>query len=166
MKLKTISIAALAALGVGASAQSIMPTPLGTMIRFGIFKPSSGAGGASGDSWFTGGVEVDAFKLGVGPLRSRITFSVDTYSKSGASSVPILANYVAQVDRIRYSAGAGISIADVPDADSGVRFAYQISAGYDLPWAGLPLTAELRFFGVQGVGTALDGFALTLGFRI
>ncbi|MGI8923826.1 MAG: hypothetical protein ACR2HJ_07275 [Fimbriimonadales bacterium] len=169
MKLKMVTLAAAAATFAGAAAQSVIPTPLGIMIRAGIFNPSSGSGGAFGESWFTAGVEVDILRLGMGglnPMRSKITVSVDTYSKSGAASVPVLVNYVGYMQRIKYSAGIGFSIADRPGHDSSANFAYQVSAGYDLPWAGLPLTAELRYFGVQGVGTALDGFALTLGFRL
>jgi hypothetical protein len=113
---------------------------------------------------------MDVFRPGFGflpiPLDPKVSLSVDAYNKSGVSSVPVLLNLKIKQGSLRFSAGAGFSFADVPNEDSSVDFAYQFSAGYDLPWLGLPLTAELRWFGVQGVGTTLDGFALTLGFRL
>ena len=145
-------------------------TPMGLILRAGIFMPTSGAGGAVGDSWFTAGAEMDLFKPGFGfipiPLDPKITLSVDAFNKSGVSAVPVLVNLRIRQGALRFSAGVGVAFADTLDTDSSTEFAYQISAGYDLPWLGLPLTAELRYFGVQGVGTALDGFALTMGFRL
>lgn len=131
--------------------------------------PTSGAGGVFGDQWFTAGAEMDLFRPGFGlpiPLDPKITLSTDAYNKSGASSVPVLVNLRIRQGPLRFSGGVGFAFTDVPDEDSSIEFAYQVSAGYDLPWFGLPLTAELRYFGVQGVGTVLDGFAVTLGFRL
>lgn len=152
----------------GATAAQAQLTPFGVMVRGGLFLPSSGAGGAVGDSWLAAGVEMDVFRVPFIPLPldPKFTLSVDTYSKSGVSGVPILFNLRVRQGPLRFSGGAGIAFADTPGDDSNLQFAYQVSAGYDLPWLGLPLTAELRYFGVQGVGTVLDGFAVTLGFRL
>lgn len=152
----------------GAAAAHAQLTPFGVMVRGGIFMPSSGAGGAVGNSWLAAGVEMDIFRVGFIPipLDPKFTLSADTYSKSGVSGVPVLFNLRIKQGPLRFSGGVGFAFADIPDDDSKVRFAYQVSGGYDLPWLGLPLTAEVRFFGVQGVGTVLDGFALTLGFRL
>jgi hypothetical protein len=153
-----------------ASAAQAQLTPLGIMIRGGIFMPSSNAGGSIGDQWIAVGAEMDMFRPGFGflpiPLDPKVSLSVDAYNKSGVSSVPVLLNLRIRQGALRLSAGAGVAFTDVPNEDSSLNFAYQFSAGYDLPWFGLPLTAELRWFGVQGVGTTLDGFALTLGFRL
>jgi hypothetical protein len=155
---------------VAAPAAQAQLTPLGLMIRGGIFMPTSGAGGAVGDQWFAAGAEMDLFRPGFGfipiPLDPKVTLSVDAYNKSGVSAVPVLFNLRIKQGAVRFSGGVGVAFADVPNEDSSVEFAYQVSAGYDLPWFGLPLTAELRFFGVQGVGTTLDGFAITVGFRL
>jgi hypothetical protein len=153
-----------------ASAAQAQLTPLGIMIRGGIFMPSSNAGGSIGVEWIAVGAELDMFRPGFGflpiPLDPKVSLSVDAYTKSGVSSVPVLLNLRIRLGALRFSAGAGVAFTDVPNEDSSLNFAYQFSAGYDLPWFGLPLTAELRWFGVQGVGTTLDGFALTLGFRL
>ena len=161
-----------AALGVScfysASAQ-IVPTPLGLLVRAGIFKPTSGTGSAVGSDWFTAGVEMDLFRLrlaGIDPIGGRITLSIDTYSRSGASSIPVLLNFSAKSDQLKYSFGAGVSIAKRPGFDTVTRFAYQFSLGYELPIPGVPILAEARFFGVSGMATALDGIALTLGIRL
>jgi hypothetical protein len=153
-----------------ATAAHAQLTPMGLMLRAGIFMPTSGAGGAVGDSWFTAGAEMDLFKPGFGfiplPLDPKITLSVDAYNKSGVSAVPVLMNLRIRQGALRFSAGVGLAFSDTLDDDSSTEFAFQVSGGYDLPWLGLPLTAELRYFGVQGVGTALDGFAFTIGFRL
>lgn len=166
MRMRTVfALAGAVCAFVAANAQQ----PLGVLVRAGLYFPSSGTGSSLGTSWFTAGAELDLFKLkvaGVGPVSSRITVSVDTYTKGGGSSVPILLNYVGQADRIKYSAGAGVSIADLPGFNSSVRFAYQLSLGYELPAVGFPLLGEVRFFGVNGVGSALDGFAFTVGIRL
>ena len=132
--------------------------------------PSSSAGGSVGDQWIAVGAEMDVFRPGFGflpiPLDPKVSLSVDAYNKSGVSSVPVLLNLKIKQGALRLSIGAGLSFADVPDDGASIEFAYQVSGGYDLPWFGLPLTAELRWFGVQGVGTTLDGFAITVGFRL
>lgn len=153
---------------LGVAAAQAQVTPLGVMVRGGVFMPSSGAGGAVGNSWLAAGVEMDVFRVPFLPLPldPKFTLSADTYSKSGVSAVPILFNLRVKQGRLRFSGGAGVAFADTPGDDSTLQFSYQVSAGYDLPWLGLPLTAELRYFGVQGVGTTLDGFAVTLGFRL
>lgn len=165
-----LTAAAGGVLLASATAAQAQLTPLGMMIRGGIFMPSSGAGGAVGDQWIAVGAEMDVFRPGFGflplPLDPKISLSVDAYNKSGVSSVPVLMNLKIKQGALRFSAGAGLAFADIPNEDSTIEFAYQFSAGYDLPWLGLPLTAELRYFGVQGVGTTLDGFAITLGFRL
>lgn len=161
----------------GAMLVSVVPAraqlvqePMGLIIRAGFFMPASGAGGAFGSSWFAAGAEMDLFKPGFGfipvPLQPKITLSVDAYNKSGVSAAPVLMNLRIKQGSLRFSGGLGVAFADTPNTDSSLEFAYQFSAGYDLPWLGLPLTAELRYFGVQGVGTALDGFAMTIGFRL
>lgn len=169
MKFRTIfALSAFLVFIAPASAQ-ITPTPLGLLVRAGIFKPATGTGSAVGDSWFTAGAEVDIFRLNLGglnPLSSKVTISVDTYSKGGASSIPVLLNYVGKADALKYSAGVGVSIARRPGFDTATKFAYQFSLGYDLPIPGVPLLAEVRYFGVTGVATSLDGFALTLGIRL
>ena len=145
-------------------------TPMGVMIRGGIFMPTSGVGGAVGDQWIAVGAEMDLFRPGFGfipiPLDPKITLSVDAYNKSGVAAVPVLLNLRIRQGALRFSGGIGAAFADVPDEGSSVELGYQFSVGYDLPWFGLPLTAELRYFGVQGVNTALDGFAITVGFRL
>lgn len=164
----TAALAGGALLAAGAAQAQL--TPLGAMIRGGIFMPSSGMGGAIGSNWFTAGAEMDLFRPGFGfipiPLDPKVTLSVDTYSKSGVASVPVLLNLRIKQGQLRFSVGAGVAFADIPNENEKVEFAYQISAGYDLPWFGLPLTAELRYFGVQKTMTTLDGFAVTLGFRL
>jgi len=169
MRFRWITAALVASAMIGGTAAAhAQLTPFGVMVRGGLFMPSSGAGGAVGDSWLSAGVEMDVFRVNFMPipLDPKFTLSVDTYSKSGVSGVPILFNLRIRQGPLRFSGGAGLAFADTPGDDSSVEFAYQVSAGYDLPWLGLPLTAELRYFGVQGVGTVLDGFAITLGFRL
>ena len=165
-----LAAAAGGAMLASATAAQAQLSPLGMMIRGGVFMPSSGAGGAIGDQWIAVGAEMDIFRPGFGfipiPLDPKFTLSVDAYNKSGVSSVPVLFNLRVRQGGLRFSGGVGVAFADIPDEDSTIEFAYQVSAGYDLPWFGLPLTAELRWFGVQGVGTTLDGFAITIGFRL
>jgi hypothetical protein len=142
---------------------------MGLTVRAGVFFPATTAGSALGDNWFTAGIELDVFKLGFlgfDPLQARLSLSVDTYTRSNASSLPILANFVKRQGRLKLSAGAGIAITNLPAEDSEVRFAYQFSLGYDLPWLGIPVMAEVRWFGVNGASNLADGIAVTLGLRL
>lgn len=168
MKIKNGIVLCLAAAAVGASAQ-IVPSPLGILVRAGTFQPSSGTGSAIGEGWFAAGIEMDIFKLRLGPidpLGARISLSVDTYNRGSASSLPILVNFAGNQNRLKYSFGVGVAVADLPGQETEINFAYQLSLGYHIPWTGLPIIAEVRFFGVSGVDTALDGFALTLGIKL
>jgi hypothetical protein len=165
MRFKTVFAASIAILGCSGALAQVPLTPSSFLLRVGAFKPSSSSGSAFGETWFTGGVEMDLFKINLGPAGAKLSFSVDTYSKGGATSVPVLLNYSVRVDKFKYSAGTGVSFVNRTGFTSSVRWAFQISIGYDLS-VGLPLTLEARYFGVAGNTSAFDGFAFTVGFRL
>ncbi|HWP30228.1 MAG TPA: hypothetical protein VNK96_00650 [Fimbriimonadales bacterium] len=140
---------------------------LGLLFRFGIFTPSSSEASAVSDNWVVAGAEFRVMNL-PGPSNPRKPYlgvSVDVYNKESFGSVPILANYTAFSGDFHLTAGAGISFVRRPGFESAARAAYQVGAGYTFP-GGTPVLFEIRWFGVEGVSSDLDGFAFTLGVRI
>ena len=172
MRIRTVTaaVATIIFTGVFSQAPAQDNQPLGALLRFGIFWPSNSESSAIGDTWLTGGAELRIAGLRSGATAagysSSLSISVDAYSRGGASSVPILLNYVGSKNRMHYAVGAGVSVAERPDHERAVKFAYQVLAGYDWSTSGTPLTVEIRWFTVADVGSTLDGFAVTIGIRM
>lgn len=168
MKLQRIAlpIIFLAGLATGVHAQA----RLGLLIRAGLFSPTDGDARALGKTWFTGGGEFSVGKLpfsGKGPNPPRLTFSIDAYSKAGASSLPIMVNMVQYTSKsFFWTAGVGGASVHRSGFKDSFELAYSVGAGYDYGSASSPITFQVRFFSVNDVGSLLDGFAFTVGVRM
>ena len=151
-----------------AVAQTPINKPLGFLLRFGFFRPTSGAAAALGDQWFTAGVEFSLFKarLPGSDLQGEITLSGDTFSKGGATAVPVLLNYVGYTSSIRYSVGAGAAMLNRDLFENEVRFAMQFSAGYIWKQGPIPLILEIRYYSIFDNNRFFDGFGLTVGLKL
>jgi hypothetical protein len=104
--------------------------------------------------------------IGVPGMSSSISISADVYGKSGATSVPILVNWVGRGNKFKYSFGGGVAFIDRPTFDDATRFGYQVSIGYEVVKVPTPVTLELKYFGVTDSSNFLDGIAVTVGIKI
>lgn len=167
---RTALVSALALVGAISAAQA--QTNLGVLVRAGLFSPTDGEARNLGEAWFTGGAEISLGKFpfmngGAGRNPLKLTFSVDAYSKEGASAVPVLANVVQYTSKnFFWSAGVGGAATHRSGFKDAFQLAYQIGVGYDFGSSNSPITLQARFFSVNEVGSLLDGFAFTVGIRL
>lgn len=151
-----------------AVAQAPLGKPLGFLVRFGIFRPSSGAATALGEQWFTAGVEFSLFKarLPGTSTQGEFTLSGDAFTKSGATAVPVLLNYVGYSNSFRYSIGAGAAFLNRDLFESSTRFAMQFSAGYLWTKGPIPILLEVRYYSIFETERFFDGFGITIGLKL
>jgi hypothetical protein len=159
----------LAALGCAAIAPAQVTKPLNLSIRAGIFTPSSSVARDAGKSWFAIGAEARIKDIGVSMTNpghsSYLTVSVDSFSKGGFRSIPILANYVYRTDELYFTGGAGVALVEEPGGDDETRFGYQIGAGWDFARGATPFFVEAKWFGTSG-NDRLNGFGFYVGVRL
>jgi hypothetical protein len=141
--------------------------PVGLSVRLGVFLPSdSGTQSAVGKTWFGGGVEYKIQNLNFGTMNkgytSALSISLDYYSKSSVSMMPITVNYVGSMNEFFYTAGAGIAM--IRDGSTENRFCYVLGLGYNFTKGPQPIFLEARYLGVPSA-TGAQGFGIFVGTR-
>ncbi|MCH8274449.1 MAG: hypothetical protein IH851_06650 [Armatimonadetes bacterium] len=162
-------LAVLTSVGVFPSPASAQTEPLGLLVRAGFFWPAAVDARAIGKQWFTIGAEMELGELrlgGSGGYRATYSISLDTYTRAGASSLPVLINYVGYVNEYHYTLGAGVAFVDRPGFDNAAKLTYQVGVGYEISGGPAPLIVELRWWSVSDVSSFLDGFSFTIGVRL
>lgn len=155
----------LALMGLTATAGA---QALGLTVRAGAFFPTTSAARADGESWYTAGAEFDLFRLPVpaAGFGAAIAVSIDTYGRSGSSSVPIMVNFSARSSPFRYTAGVGASFVRRSGFEESFQFAYQLGISYEVIKGAVPVMLELRYVGVANTNNFFDGLAATVGVRL
>jgi len=166
--LVAIAVASLFAVQT-ASAQS---TPMnGLSARVGAFFPTGGAAKAESKTWLAVGLQYKVRDLSFATksptYKAHVAVSVDFYNRNDYRVVPVLVNYVADLnEKFFYTAGAGVSFSRKP-AGGGTKqdtnFAYTLGLGYNLTTGSTPVFVEGRFFGNDD--SSLNGYGLFVGVR-
>jgi hypothetical protein len=171
-----ISLVLVAVLVAGAAfvtqAGAQYTEPVGLTARAGAFFPTDEATkNASEDVWFTAGLEYKIGDLGVPDYetgyRSYWSVSGDYYGQGDFTAIPVLVNYVGQVEQFHYSLGAGVTFAELPGLDNQTVFGYRIAVGFEFNTGTTPFFVEGGFFGASGedVEEFLNGFFGVVGVR-
>jgi len=160
-------ILAIVAVAVGVAATTPAfaqeKKPMGLSVRLGLFFPSSDQAKDVGKNWFGGGIEYKLGDLNYGAQKGHsasYSISIDTFSKGGFGTTPILLNYIARKENIYYKGGIGIGLLKLPvfgGSDNKSQFAYQLAIGYDFNKGNVPYFAEIAWLGstksdVNGIG--------------
>ncbi|RYG48648.1 hypothetical protein EON79_03840 [bacterium] len=167
---KIFAIAALAATVVPAFAQSVVPGSTGLSARVGAFFPAHTTARNLSKTWFAAGIQYKGGDLVNGPFNARVSasyaFSVDYIQRADFRIVPVMVNYVGEVDRIFFTAGVGVAFTRFPVAggsDDKARFAYTLGAGYKVNIGTVPAFVEGKFWGNEK--SEANGFGLYAGVR-
>lgn len=173
MKRSFVVLAGLIALSVSAPAQT--SKPIGLSVRAGLIWPTSGYGRDQGRTWFGIGGEfkIKDMTFGVTDRSSSgmLAISADYYGKGGASSFPVLLNYVGMNNEFFYSVGAGFAfnrdeemVAGVLRGRNKTDFAYSLGVGYNFQHGQNPLFVEGKYFGSGN--SNLNAFGVYIGVRL
>lgn len=161
--------------------------PSGLSLRGGMFFPSDSNARDTGKSWFGLGLDYRlknvSLPMGQGSFAPIYSVSVDWISKGSYTNLPILFNLTSNQDKFYFSAGVGVAFQKVPVYDtagggtgggggnkapailgsqSRTRFAFQLSAGMNIPSGTNTYFVEAKYF---GGASELAGFGLFGGIR-
>jgi hypothetical protein len=154
-------------LGVAGSASAQSNGAAGFSPRIGVFLPTEAS---AGSSWFGAGFD---YKLAAlpGHIPGTGTYgyfglSLDYYTYSGNSNLPVVINYNLRQDHLVFSLGAGIEFYDVPDfsSSSGTGFDAQAGVTYDFGNPGPPIFLQAKYYFASQ--SELRGFGVYAGVRL
>lgn len=167
---RKILIATIGVLAVGAATSALAQEskPIGLSIRGGVFFPSSSSARDIGKTWFGGGADfrlkdMSLGTMGAGTSSAELTVSADYYGRSGASTTPLMLNFVSHTNEMYYTVGAGVGFNRTPGGDAS-RFTWQAGLGFNFMQGKSPLFVEGRYWG--NANTDLSGFAVYVGIHI
>jgi hypothetical protein len=143
----------------------------GLSARIGAFFPTERAARNQSKTWFGAGLQYKVRDLHVSSsmlsYKAHVAVSIDFYNRDNYRVVPILANYVADLNEdFFYSAGLGVALTRIPSGGGSserARFAYQFGVGYNVYKGSNPVFIEGKFFG--NADSAVNGFGLFAGIR-
>jgi len=150
------------ALGAARPAQAQLQGELSKdwQLKLGFFIPESEvARAAEGDVWLSFGAER---KLYIDE-KYDVSVSVEYYGSGDVYNVPFLINVGSTTHRLRYGAGAGLSVGH--DVSRGrTNFAYKLMVGYELTESENPITFDVSYRGT-GSSKTLNGWSFLFGYR-
>ncbi|MCO5295490.1 MAG: hypothetical protein M9921_01400 [Fimbriimonadaceae bacterium] len=146
----------------------------GLSVKLGYLFPGHVSARAEGKQWLVAGLEYQLSERATRNGTRATTVSADYHSKGDFRSVPVLFNVVTRNAEFYWTAGAGVTFAQVPRTstsgsstitrtEDSTRFAYSFGVGKEFKQFGSDMFVEARYFG--SFEERVNGFAVMVGLR-